>query len=180
MIDVPWTRERFKDKPDQFFIKPVAIAEEAWHLTQQDRSAWSFKDSFARQSSSGHRHFTLTQAHVRDSRYGASPAGATGKRCARRAGKRLGGGPGDAMSAEQRKPLSEDLAGGYSSVLNPRRRWAWLVFLCRGTTSGTPSHQWSKLIPLQTWQCHLIFEMTGHIPQLWEDQAPGKESFRPA
>lgn len=42
MIDVPWTRERFKDKPDQFFIKPVAIAEEAWHLTQQDRSAWSF------------------------------------------------------------------------------------------------------------------------------------------
>ena len=42
VIDVPWTRERFKDKPDQFFIKPVAIAEEAWHLTQQDRSAWSF------------------------------------------------------------------------------------------------------------------------------------------
>ena len=40
VIDVPWTRERFKDKPDQFFIKPVAIAEEAWHLTQQDRSAW--------------------------------------------------------------------------------------------------------------------------------------------
>ena len=33
---------------------------------------------------------------------------------------------------------------------------------------------------LQTWQCHLIFEMTGHIPQLWEDQAPGKRSFRPA
>lgn len=42
VIDVPWTRERFKDKPDNFFIKPVAIAEEAWHLTQQDRSAWSF------------------------------------------------------------------------------------------------------------------------------------------
>ena len=42
VIDVPWTRERFKDKADDFFIKPDAIAEEAWHLTQQDRSAWSF------------------------------------------------------------------------------------------------------------------------------------------
>jgi NAD(P)-dependent dehydrogenase (short-subunit alcohol dehydrogenase family) len=42
VIDVPWTRERFKDKPDDFFLKPAAIAEEAWHLTQQDRSAWSF------------------------------------------------------------------------------------------------------------------------------------------
>jgi NAD(P)-dependent dehydrogenase (short-subunit alcohol dehydrogenase family) len=42
VIDVPWTRERYKDKPDEFFIKPVAIAEEAWHLTEQDRSAWSF------------------------------------------------------------------------------------------------------------------------------------------
>ena len=42
VIDVPWTRERFNDKPDDFFIKPAAIAEEAWHITQQDRSAWSF------------------------------------------------------------------------------------------------------------------------------------------
>jgi NAD(P)-dependent dehydrogenase (short-subunit alcohol dehydrogenase family) len=42
VVDVPWTRERFKAKPDEFFIKPAAIAEEAWHLTQQDRSAWSF------------------------------------------------------------------------------------------------------------------------------------------
>jgi NAD(P)-dependent dehydrogenase (short-subunit alcohol dehydrogenase family) len=42
VIDVPWTRERFKDKPDEFFIKPAAIADEAWHLTRQDRSAWSF------------------------------------------------------------------------------------------------------------------------------------------
>ena len=42
VIDVPWTRERFKDRPDDFFIKPAAIAEEAWHLTRQDRSAWSF------------------------------------------------------------------------------------------------------------------------------------------
>jgi NAD(P)-dependent dehydrogenase (short-subunit alcohol dehydrogenase family) len=43
VIDVPWTRERFKDRPDDFFIKPAAIADEAWHVTQQDRSAWSFQ-----------------------------------------------------------------------------------------------------------------------------------------
>jgi NAD(P)-dependent dehydrogenase (short-subunit alcohol dehydrogenase family) len=42
VIDVPWTRERFPDRPDDFFIKPAAIADEAWHLAQQDRSAWSF------------------------------------------------------------------------------------------------------------------------------------------
>jgi NAD(P)-dependent dehydrogenase (short-subunit alcohol dehydrogenase family) len=42
VIDVPWTRQRYKDKPDEFFIKPTAIAEEAWHLTQQTRSSWSF------------------------------------------------------------------------------------------------------------------------------------------
>lgn len=42
VIDVPWARERYKDKPDDFFIRPAAIAEEAWHLTRQDRSAWSF------------------------------------------------------------------------------------------------------------------------------------------
>ena len=43
VIDGPRMRERFKEKPDHFFIKPAAIAEEAWHLTQQDRSAWSFQ-----------------------------------------------------------------------------------------------------------------------------------------
>jgi NAD(P)-dependent dehydrogenase (short-subunit alcohol dehydrogenase family) len=42
VIDVPRMRERFKDKPDEFFIKPSAIAEEALHLIGQDRSAWSF------------------------------------------------------------------------------------------------------------------------------------------
>jgi NAD(P)-dependent dehydrogenase (short-subunit alcohol dehydrogenase family) len=42
VIDVPWTRERFKEKADDFFIKPAAIAEEAWHVVHQDRSAWSF------------------------------------------------------------------------------------------------------------------------------------------
>ena len=42
MIDVPWARERFKTKPDDFFIAPTAIADEAWHVANQPRSAWSF------------------------------------------------------------------------------------------------------------------------------------------
>jgi NAD(P)-dependent dehydrogenase (short-subunit alcohol dehydrogenase family) len=42
VIDVPWTRERFKDRPDSFFIKPAAIADEIFHLAHQDKSAWSF------------------------------------------------------------------------------------------------------------------------------------------
>ena len=42
VIDLPWTRERFMDRPDDFFIKPSAIADEAWHLAHQPRSAWSF------------------------------------------------------------------------------------------------------------------------------------------
>jgi NAD(P)-dependent dehydrogenase (short-subunit alcohol dehydrogenase family) len=42
VIDVPWTRERYKDKPDDFFIHPAAIAEEVWHVAHQPRSAWSF------------------------------------------------------------------------------------------------------------------------------------------
>jgi NAD(P)-dependent dehydrogenase (short-subunit alcohol dehydrogenase family) len=35
-------RERLPEAPDEFFIKPSAIADELWHLTNQDRSAWSF------------------------------------------------------------------------------------------------------------------------------------------
>ena len=42
VIDLAWTRERFKGKPDDFFIQPAAIADEAWHLAHQPRSAWSF------------------------------------------------------------------------------------------------------------------------------------------
>jgi NADP-dependent 3-hydroxy acid dehydrogenase YdfG len=42
VIDVPWARERFKDKPNEFFIAPAAIADEAWHVANQPRSAWSF------------------------------------------------------------------------------------------------------------------------------------------
>jgi short-subunit dehydrogenase len=42
VIDLEWTRKRFSDRPDEFFIKPRAIADEIWHLVHQDRSAWSF------------------------------------------------------------------------------------------------------------------------------------------
>lgn len=42
VIDLAWTRERFAGQPDTFFIQPAAIADEVWHLLQQDRSAWSF------------------------------------------------------------------------------------------------------------------------------------------
>ena len=42
VIDLEWTRKRWPDAPDAFFIRPAAIAEEIWHVTHQDRSAWSF------------------------------------------------------------------------------------------------------------------------------------------
>jgi NADP-dependent 3-hydroxy acid dehydrogenase YdfG len=42
VIDLAWTRERWPDAPDDFFIKPAAIAEEVWHVAHQDRCAWSF------------------------------------------------------------------------------------------------------------------------------------------
>jgi NAD(P)-dependent dehydrogenase (short-subunit alcohol dehydrogenase family) len=42
VIDVPWTRARFEDAPDDFFAQPGAIAEEVWHVAHQPRSAWSF------------------------------------------------------------------------------------------------------------------------------------------
>jgi NAD(P)-dependent dehydrogenase (short-subunit alcohol dehydrogenase family) len=42
VIDVPRMRERLREAPDEFFIEPSAIAEELWHLHNQDRSAWSF------------------------------------------------------------------------------------------------------------------------------------------
>jgi NAD(P)-dependent dehydrogenase (short-subunit alcohol dehydrogenase family) len=42
VIDVPWARERFKDKADDFFISPASIAGEVFHLAHQPRDAWSF------------------------------------------------------------------------------------------------------------------------------------------
>ena len=32
MIDVPRMRARLSDAPDDFFIKPAAIADELWHI----------------------------------------------------------------------------------------------------------------------------------------------------
>jgi NAD(P)-dependent dehydrogenase (short-subunit alcohol dehydrogenase family) len=43
VIDIPSTRARMKDKPDNFFLKPADIAETAFHLTVQAPSAWSFE-----------------------------------------------------------------------------------------------------------------------------------------
>jgi NAD(P)-dependent dehydrogenase (short-subunit alcohol dehydrogenase family) len=42
VIDLEWTRARYPDRPDDFYIKPADIAEEAFHLAHQPRSAWSF------------------------------------------------------------------------------------------------------------------------------------------
>ncbi|MEM6581433.1 MAG: SDR family NAD(P)-dependent oxidoreductase [Pseudomonadota bacterium] len=41
VIDVPWTREAFKDKPDEFFCKPDDIAEECFNIAHQRKSTWS-------------------------------------------------------------------------------------------------------------------------------------------
>ncbi|MEY4055436.1 MAG: hypothetical protein RL519_771 [Pseudomonadota bacterium] len=40
VIDVPWTREAFADKSDDFFSKPGDIAEVCWQVAHQPRSAW--------------------------------------------------------------------------------------------------------------------------------------------
>ncbi len=42
VIDVPWTRKAFPDKPDSYFCRPEDIASECWHLVHQPRSAWTF------------------------------------------------------------------------------------------------------------------------------------------
>lgn len=43
VIDTPWTRTPIHaDKPDEFFAKPDAIADEIYHVANQDRSAWTF------------------------------------------------------------------------------------------------------------------------------------------
>jgi NAD(P)-dependent dehydrogenase (short-subunit alcohol dehydrogenase family) len=42
VIDVPWTRKQFPEKPDAFFCKPVDIAEECYRIAHQPNSAWTF------------------------------------------------------------------------------------------------------------------------------------------
>ncbi len=43
VVDLPRTRERQPDKPDEHFIKPDGVASIAADLVAQDRSAWSFE-----------------------------------------------------------------------------------------------------------------------------------------
>ena len=43
VIDLPWTRRRMPDAPDDFFAQPAAIADTVWHLAHQEKSAWSFE-----------------------------------------------------------------------------------------------------------------------------------------
>jgi NAD(P)-dependent dehydrogenase (short-subunit alcohol dehydrogenase family) len=43
VIDVPWTRQAFRDRPDDFFIQPSGIADAVHHVVHQARSAWTFE-----------------------------------------------------------------------------------------------------------------------------------------
>lgn len=43
VIDLARTRKAMPDKPDDYFLKPAAIAESVFALTQQDKSAWTFE-----------------------------------------------------------------------------------------------------------------------------------------
>lgn len=43
VIDVPWTRQAYADRPDDFFIHPAGIADAVHHLAHQERSAWTFE-----------------------------------------------------------------------------------------------------------------------------------------
>lgn len=43
MVDLPRTRNYLPEKPDDFFLKPAAVADAVWSLCQQDPSAWTFE-----------------------------------------------------------------------------------------------------------------------------------------
>jgi NADP-dependent 3-hydroxy acid dehydrogenase YdfG len=43
VVGGPETQNSFPDKPDDFFVKPAAVADIAVSLVRQDRSAWSFE-----------------------------------------------------------------------------------------------------------------------------------------
>jgi len=43
VIDVPWARKAFADRPDEFFIRPSGIADAVHHVVHQERSAWTFE-----------------------------------------------------------------------------------------------------------------------------------------
>lgn len=43
VIDLEWTRQRFADRPDDFFCRPADIAAEVFRIAHQPKSAWSFE-----------------------------------------------------------------------------------------------------------------------------------------
>lgn len=43
VIDLPWTRERYADHPDDFFCQPDDIAENCYTIAHQPKSAWAFE-----------------------------------------------------------------------------------------------------------------------------------------
>lgn len=42
VIDLEWTRKRNPDAPDDYYCRPVDIADHVWHVAHQPRSAWTF------------------------------------------------------------------------------------------------------------------------------------------
>jgi NAD(P)-dependent dehydrogenase (short-subunit alcohol dehydrogenase family) len=43
VINVPWTRQAFRDRPASFFAQPDAIADAVHHVVHQAPSAWTFE-----------------------------------------------------------------------------------------------------------------------------------------
>ena len=43
VIDIPRTRQRMPDKPDEFFLGPNDIADAVYDVSQQAPSAWTFE-----------------------------------------------------------------------------------------------------------------------------------------
>lgn len=41
VIDVPWTREAFADRPDEFFCQPDDIAQTCYDIAHQPKTTWS-------------------------------------------------------------------------------------------------------------------------------------------
>ncbi len=43
VVDLPRSRARMPDKPDEFFVKPDDVAASALAIAKQPRSTWSFE-----------------------------------------------------------------------------------------------------------------------------------------
>lgn len=43
VIDLPWTRKAFGERPDDFYCQPTDIADECYRVAHQAKSAWSFE-----------------------------------------------------------------------------------------------------------------------------------------